>query len=386
MRPLIASLLMALALPAGAQDFIHPGILLDQGQIQTTVAAIARQEPVVMDALAALQADPRADLAYRATPWRQVECGEASNPDRGCRDEIRDAQAAYAHALLWVYLQDTRHADTSIEIMQAWMHTLSGNHTLSNAPLQAAWAAQLWTRSAELLRHTGSSWSPSDAQRFGAWLLDQYLPDIERVTPCHYGNWHASTIEARANIGIYNDRRDLYADALADWQIRLPAFVYLSSDGLLPVPPADCTRPPNNDVVQYWQGQLQFADGLAQETCRDLEHTAYGLAAFINLAQTDAIQGGQLYLQNSERLIAAMEFHSDMASRAEVPAWLCQGRLQGNLAGTFELGYAHYFRAGRDLPHTRDWLRRHRPSQGQFHYLWETLTHGVSPLEDAGRR
>jgi hypothetical protein len=233
----------------------------------------------------------------------------------------------------------------------------------------------LWTRSAEIIAHTSTFWPQGDARRFGDWLLAQYLPDIARMGACPGGNWHASSIEARMNIGIFTERGDIYDAAVADFRKRLPTYVYQSSDGATPVPRSDCALP----VDKLWFGQTIMAPGLAEETCRDLEHTAYGLAAYLNAAETDRIQGGQLFTEARERLTSAMEFHTDMLSRDTVPAWLCNGKLVSTLNGTLEIGYAHF--AGRlqqALPFTRSWLATQRPSQGDFHFLWETLTHGAA--------
>jgi len=125
-----------------------------------------------------------------------------------------------------------------------------------------------------------------------------------------------------------------------------------------------------------------MAAGLAEETCRDLEHTAYGLAAYLNAAETNRVQGGSLYQAQGERLVAAMEFHTDMLARPVVPAWLCKGNLVSDVRGTLEIGYSHFAgRLGQALPHTAAWLAAHRPSQGDFHFLWETLTHGSALVE-----
>ena len=58
----------------------------------------------------------------------------------------------------------------------------------------------MWTRAAELIRHTSTAWPEADARRFGDWLIAQYLPDIDRMGPCPGGNWHASGVEARIDV------------------------------------------------------------------------------------------------------------------------------------------------------------------------------------------
>lgn len=382
MRTSSALLLLAL-LPCAAQShpFVHPGILVDSAGLQQTRDALAAGAVHKTQALAAMQQHPLASLEHMPMPVAAVECGSFDNPSIGCRPERDDAKAAYTHALLWAYLGDPAHARKAVQIMDAWATTLTGGHANSNAPLQASWAAQLWTRAAEIMRHTSLAWPPADAQRFGTWLLTQYLPDIQRMGPCPGGNWHASAIEARMNIGVFTDRRDLYDEAVADWKKRLPTYVYATGDGPTPRPRPGCSTP----LDTLWFGQTTMAAGLAEETCRDLEHTAYGLAAYLNAAETDRLQGGSLFAEGEQRLVSAMEFHTDMVARVELPSWLCKGKLVSTMNGTLDLGHAHYSgRMGIALPHTTAWLRSRRPSQGDFHFLWETLTHGIA-LEQQGR-
>src|ERR1700744_4516634 len=87
--------------PAPPAGVVHPGILVNRmrvGEIRRRVAAGVEPQK---SAFEALKASPVAALDYAPTPWATVECGSYSNPNFGCKDEERDAQAAYAQALLW---------------------------------------------------------------------------------------------------------------------------------------------------------------------------------------------------------------------------------------------------------------------------------------------
>lgn len=372
------AIVAALPVAARAQTFTHPGILLDSAALDATRAALAAGDPLKTAALAAARRHPLGSLEHAPTPFPKVECGSFDTPSIGCKPERDDAKAAYTHALLWAYLGDDAHAGKAIEIMDAWATTLTGGHSDSNAPLQASWTAQLWTRAAELIMHTSAAWPAADARRFSDWLIAQYLPDIQRMGPCPGGNWHASSIEARMNLGVLTDRRDLYDAAVREWTARLPTYVYMPMDGATPQPRPGCSTP----LQTLWFGQTTMAEGLAEETCRDLEHTAYGLAAYLNAAETNRLQGGDLFQQEGARLVAAMEFHTDMLGRSTLPTWLCKGTLVSNMRGTLELGYSQFAgRSGQALPYTSKWLSANRPSEGDFHFLWETLTHGSALQE-----
>jgi len=367
---------MATAAPTAAQgEFKHPGIFLDAVQIDAVRKNIAAGSGVTMRALQAMQRSNLASLDYQPKPRSVVECGSYSKPDLGCTDESNDAQAAYTHALLWAFLRDERHARKAVEIMDAWSSTLTGGHTNSNAALQASWNAQLWPRAAEIIRYTSDAWAPQAITRFETMLRTQYLPNILAMAHCHVFNWQASAIEARTNIAIFTNDRAGFDQAVGLWPERAHSSLYLAKDGALPKSHSWCPKQ-GEELIKTWFGQRTFVDGHAQETCRDLEHTAYGLAALINVAETARIHGIDLYSREKERLIAAMEYHAKLKNRSGVPDWVCGGKLTGDLTGTMEVGYNHYAgREGNALPETAAWLHTRRPMKGYFHYLWETMTH-----------
>jgi hypothetical protein len=159
-------------------------------------------------------------------------------------------------------------------------------------------------------------------------------------------------------------------------------------------------------------------DGASQETCRDLEHVQFGLAAMMNGAETARIQGLDLYREQPLRMAACMELAALYEDRApkdaagQIPAYatpvhpavtlpareptLCPDASghatvvllnSGSLAAyavqpTWEIGYnALASRLGMSLPFTRELIERYRsPPTGwvgaTHHMAWETLTHG----------
>lgn len=86
---------------------------------------------------------------------------------------------------------------------------------------------------------------------------------------------------------------------------------------------------------------------MRQSPLASLEHVA------------NRLQGGSLYQAQGKRLVAAMEFHTDMLARPVVLAWLCKGKLVSDVRGTLEIGYSHFVgRLGQALPHTAAWLAK----------------------------
>jgi hypothetical protein len=357
--------------------FQHPGILVGVKQLEFVKKMILEGKEPWISAFNRAKNDAFGSLDYKPKPWTKVECGSYSNPNYGCSDESNDSSAAYTQALLWYYTGNENYAKKSIEIMNAWSNTLKSGHTNSNAPLQASWVAEKWPRAAEIIRYSYSGWDKKDMKQFEVMLKKQYLPNIEAMGSCYVTNWKASGIEGRLNIAIFLEDKILYNKAIDMWRKLVPSAIYLKADGLLPIQPPGCSKD-EAKLIKYWFGQTTFVDGMSQEICRDLEHTAYGLSAIINIAETTHIQGLDLYGEQAERITKAMEFHTIYQNGNMIPAWLCKGNLQKNTNGTFEIGYNHFVnRLGYNLPETEKWLLApgRRPTKGYFPFLWETLTH-----------
>ena len=83
-----------------ASGFIHPGVLLNQAQLDLIKSRVAAGTEPQKSAFADAKASPLAALDYQSHPWKTCECGPRSNPDLGCKDEQRDSEAAYTQALL----------------------------------------------------------------------------------------------------------------------------------------------------------------------------------------------------------------------------------------------------------------------------------------------
>ena len=176
---LLAPLLVAFALATPAlakQDtshvpFRHPGVLLNRAQLDLIKQRVAAGTEPQKTAFAALLASPLADLNYAPSPRATIECGPNSRPDLGCKDERRDATAAYTQALAWHITGNEKYARNTIRNMNAWAGALTGGHTNDNSPVQAAWAASVWPRAAEIIRHTSDFWTKKEVARFQAMLV-----------------------------------------------------------------------------------------------------------------------------------------------------------------------------------------------------------------------
>jgi hypothetical protein len=355
--------------------FRHPGLLSSREELATLRARATT--PPFAALLGTVKASAFASLSWQARPRATVWCGPYSRPSFGCGEEKDDAAAAYTHALLWAATGEAAHARKSMDILNAWAATLH-EHGGHNAPLQSAWVATLLARAAEIVRYTADLWPPDQVARFSRMLETAYLPYVSEDVSGYNGNWELSMIEATLAIGVFLDDGALFDRAVAMWRQRVPAYFYLASDGVRPVPPPRTHRFDGDAALaEKWYGQTRFVDGLAQETCRDFGHTLYGLAAASNAAEMAHHQGVDLFGEQAARLAAAMELHARFLLGEAAPPWLCGGQLKLVRPATYEIAYnALHNRAGLPLPLSERLLReRVRPGRADHHMSWESFTH-----------
>jgi len=364
---------------AAPTAFTHPGVLVSRAQLDFVRAEVQAGAQPWKAAYDQMHASKYASLSRTPKPRAVVECGSYSNPNYGCTDEREDALAAYTLALEWFITRDSRYAAKAIQIMDAWSGTIT-DHTNSNAPLQTAWSASSWPRAAEIIRYTYTGWPSDKVNRFGTMLRNVYLPKVVNGSNSN-GNWELSMTEAGIGIAVFLDDRTVYDKAVTKFRGRVPAYIYLASDGALPRTAPGSGLDTSAEIVNYWQGQTTFVDGLTQETCRDFTHTGYGLSAISHVAETSRIQGQDLYPEVADRLRHALGFQAKYELGAAVPSWLCGGALDKGLGPVTEVGFnALHSRLGYGMDNTQKLTEQQRPAgTNNLFTAWETLTHAGNP-------
>ncbi|MGW5666815.1 alginate lyase family protein [Micromonospora sp. NPDC003776] len=362
-----------------ASGFVHPGVLVSADQLDFVAERLQERAEPWWSAWGAIQRSRYGQLTWQPRPVAEVDCGFYSNPDRGCTQETEDGIAAYTMALLWTFTGDQRYARKAAEIIDAWSAVLK-RHTNINAPVQAGWTGASFARAAELLRHTDSGWSIQGVRRARQMFRQVYLPLVlGGISRYRAGNWELIMLDAAVGMSVFLDDRATFNKAVAKWRGRLPAYIYLSTDGPLPKsPPGEALS--RQQVIEYWGGQTRFVDGFAQETCRDFLHTGWGLLAAAHVAETAWIQGLDLYAEARDRLTRALELHAGYELGNPVPPWVCGGHLKTGLMPSAEVAYNHYTtRVGLTMPRTGEAVRAARPAPPGVFYAWETLTHAENP-------
>ncbi|WP_066956963.1 alginate lyase family protein [Streptomyces lushanensis] len=367
-----------LAVAAAPASFTHPGVNLNTAQLDFVRGKVQAGAQPWKAAYDQMMASKYASLTRTAKPRAIVECGSYSNPNNGCTDEREDAIAAYTTALAWYITRDDRYAQKSIQLMDAWSNSIQ-DHTNSNAPLQTGWAGSSWPKAAEIIKHVYGNWPNSG--RFSTMLRNVYLPEIINGSNSN-GNWELTMMEAAVGISVFLDDKASWDKAIGTYLVRVPAYIYLASDGALPKTVPSQNLNTRDKIVGYWQGQGTFITGLTQETCRDFVHTGYGISSVSHVYETARIQGQDLFPQVGERLRQALGFQSKYEVQAEpVPSNLCGGSVQRGLGPITEVGFnALNTRLGYAMTNTQRLTEQQRPSgTNNLFVAWETLTNAGNP-------
>ncbi|MBD3942550.1 alginate lyase family protein [Microbacterium sp. NEAU-LLC] len=309
---------------------------------------VARDAPDFSDFASAGAVDPLSSrCSLKDGAGCVTYCGSFNVPDVGCTDARMDARAVYAQALMFWYTGNAGYAQRAIAILNAYAQHFRGN-TGSNGPLMTAWIGETMLRGAEILRYTYTPQKGDEAfdvEGFSAMLRTTAVPMLSTFDYGPYnGNWKLSATDSLMNIAVFLDDRDLYNRALAMWREAVPAYVYLSEDGRVPASPVTGTGQyqSRTDLSCFWLANkvapcqtdpktdphFGFQNGQSQESCRDFGHTALGLGAMINAAETASIQGDDLYAEQQERIMSGVLYAAQVALTYKTEGWprgFCDG-------------------------------------------------------------
>lgn len=377
---LLAIAIAALAITAStfAAGFTHPGLLNSKTELDFVKAKIkAGNEPwtVLFNAMKKSQSG---NLNWTPHPLTVVN---ARGNDASTEND--DAAAAYTQALLWYFTDNEAYAKKSVEILNAWSSKLT-NHVSTDLQEQlvAAWCGSVFPLAGEILRASYPKWTSGEIKRFSAMLNQAFLPLLVSGNPTYNGNWELCMIDALMCIGVFNEDATAFNRGVFLWRKRVPAYFYLTTDGPTPIRPYGTTSlDSDNSINNYWFNPDQYFDGLCQETRRDYgHHMQEGLASAVNSAEIAFHQGIDLYDENKNRMVAAMEFQAGpLLGNPVSTALFPNGFPVSDLLPTWEIAYNHFHnRRGFALPLTGTLITtRVRSNFTTMHNNmdWESLTH-----------
>lgn len=391
--------------------FTHPGILLGTAQLNFTKSKIGTAPWNA--AYTKMSGSHFASLSHTPDPAPVLSRNATSASGAVSLNALQDDDiAAYTDALMWYYTGNAAYADKAIAIMNAWSSTLTSVDS-STGQLDAAWASEMFPRAAEIIRYTytpAAGHPAFNVTAFSNMLTNILLPQLDKTTNGYTysnGNWGLSFAEGTMNIGIFTDNRAVFNTGVQMWRERVPAYVYETSDGALPNYPPGGKYTTTAQLQCFWDGagtvvnscgfpsNFPWANGLVQETCRDISHATFGLEAMVDGAETARLQGVDLYGEQQQRIVSAFEFTSkyDLQLIANAASGAASGPVADSICGTgslnfngtgytlgFEEAYnAYATRKGVAMPYTLQMVNKLRPTPAALHMAWESLTFPGAP-------
>ncbi len=332
-------LLIFVFLPSKAQ-FVHPGIWHKKSDLDRMKHMVEMKMEPWYGSYLKLKSQGSASYSYVVRKDPDDNTLSRENPSHQRYQYESDAIAAYHNSLMWYITGDARHAQKSIEILNAWAD-LTSFYGGGTEPLCAGLYGAPLINAAEIIKNTYSGWSAEDVKAFGDMLVypgysNTTVPtqDIanDNVTfywrtymgdPGRHGNQGLLAWRTVMAIGIFLDNEIIYDRALRQI-IGLP---HRADDLPYPSGPAVNNGVPlassneyyneysasrQNSIPDYgFDDQIQhyiYENGQCQESSRDQAHSSLGVATIGEMMEVAWNQGTDIYSYLDDRLLLGYEY------------------------------------------------------------------------------
>lgn len=348
---LIQFIFLFIPFTLSAQEFIHPGILHTQTEIEQMRKLIKQKTEPAYGSFLLLQQNPCAQADYIVQgPFKVISRdGEYRYTKKKMES---DFTAAYQNSLMWALTMNEEHARKALEIIEAYADTLELIPPTNDAPLLASLEGIKITYALEILRHTYKGMSDQQFDNVLNMLKTHFIPIIEKffvTKPYTNGNWGAVAAMEYMAAAILTDDRTMYEKA---------KNFYLNAHD-------------NGSIKNYIN-----EDGQIQESGRDQVHCMLGIGALATTCEMAWKQGDDLYSALGNRLLKGYEYvakynlgYDDIPFTVwkDITGKYCKWEKispmgRGRFAPIFEMPYNHYVnRKGMPMPYTEEVLNKTRP-------------------------
>jgi hypothetical protein len=349
--------------------FVHPGLLHSKTDLERMRTKVEAGAHPWIDGWRVLTENSHAQLSYRPRPQGWI-CRGGACPRMGLHENYmlmaRDAAAAYECALRYQISGDTKYAEKSAQIMDAWSGTLTNITGDSNWLLSGAGQGYQWANAAELMRDYRPWLNSGGFAKFQKFLLTRFYPGTSNFLQHHNGtcdthywaNWDLFAMNTLLGIGVVCDRRDIYDEAVNYFQTGI-------GNGNI-----------ERAVYFIHPGNL----GQTQESGRDQGHATLVIGLLGSFCEMAWNQGDDLYGYDNNRVLAGAEYIARYNLSEPVPympygnceRWIStdvSSGSRGSRRPTWEVLYNHYVNGqGIAAPYVTQFAELVRPEGGGGNY------------------
>lgn len=329
-------------------EFVHPGLLHSQTQLDLIRAKVAAGEQPWMSGYESLRSHKEAFYNYRVNgPYTQVGRGRTQGDNLHKAQFDADCNAAHCNAIMWMITGDVRNANKALEILNGYSATLKeivGTDKILMASLNGAKLLY----AAEILRYSDADWAEADTARFETVMRTVFYPVIKDFATFANGNWSTGCVKTMMAIGVFCNDKAIF-DRGVDW-------FYRGTD--------------NGSLTGY----IINEDGQCQESGRDQAHAQLGIAHLAEACEIGFNQGLDLYGAADNRLLKGFEYTAKYNLGHDVPFVPHRDKTgeyqhqrisdvsRGKLRPIYEMAYHHYRnRKGINCPFTEAAAKSLRP-------------------------
>ncbi|MDO7171626.1 carbohydrate-binding protein [Mariniflexile sp. AS56] len=322
-------------------QFVHPGLWHKKSDLDRMKAMVDADVNPYISSFNSLKSDGKSSFSYVVRKDPNDHTLSRENPAHQRNQYEDDALAAYQNALMWYITGDTRHAEKSIEILNAWSKLVNfyGGGT---EPLCAGLYGAPLINAAEIIKSTYTGWAASDIQAFKDMLVypgysNTTVPqtdiDNDNVTfywrtymgdPGRHGNQGLLAWRTVMAIGVFLDNEIIYERALR----QIKGLPHRTDDLPYPSGPPIVSNTPSSTSNEYYDefqlngrentipdygydDQIQhyiYDNGQCQESSRDQIHSSLGISTIAEIMEVVWNQGENLYGFLDDRVLLGLEF------------------------------------------------------------------------------
>lgn len=322
---LIVTTLFLMAGIGVAQEFVHPGIDMNQADLKYMRKQVQEGKQPWKDAYDLLK--EKTSLDFQVKPFAHVISGPYAKPDIGGKDLSQSARMAYSCAVLWYISREDRYAEMVVDIIEKWANTLR-SFDENNAKLLVALTGYEFCNAAEILRYNYPGWKEKDTENMTRLMMSAFYPTIRYYFPVANGNWDGAIMHTLLAIAVFTDNRELFDNAV---------YHYLHSNA-------------NGSLIKYI-----YPTGQCQETRRDQGHVQMGLYEFSGAARIAYTQGVDLFNAADNRLALGLEYSARFITGDSVYAYgVPSQRERFKYRSGFEYCIDHFTAKGINMPYLKE--------------------------------